>query len=144
MACVALLVPTTAPQAGGADQLAMLLSPSERPDVLGGERNPGNISGPVVYVEIKDLLFIPKDLVIPPGTTVVWVNKDQTAHTSTEENFEISASQQRPGVWNSFSLSPGESFARRFDEPGMSRYFCRIHPSTTGTVTVDRSVPSAP
>ncbi len=92
-----------------------------------------------VYVTIKDLAFHPKDLVVLPGTTVVWVNKDKASHTSTENNWDPSkpASQQPAGSWNSLPLSPGDSFSRRFDAPGTSMYYCMVHPFMVGSVSVD-------
>ena len=69
------------------------------------------------------------------GTTVKWVQNDNSIHTSTSGTPGLIA-----GVWDSGNLRVGETFSFTFDEPGEFPYFCRIHPSMTGTVTVDDPV----
>jgi len=70
--------------------------------------------------------FAPSTLTIAPGETVRWFNDDALPHT-------VSASD---GGWDSGNLAPGQTFERRFDEPGSYPYLCRYHPGMVGTVEV--------
>lgn len=77
-------------------------------------------------VDIRELVFQPRDLVVAPGDTVTWVNDDIVAHTVTTAG---------PG-WDSGQLSRGETFVRVVESSGELRYLCRYHPTMTGTLTV--------
>ena len=70
--------------------------------------------------------FAPSPVEIPAGTTVTWINDDQTVHTSTSN----------AGVWSSPALIPGGRFSFTFQSPGTFTYRCAIHPKMSGTVTV--------
>ncbi len=74
--------------------------------------------------------FTLQDLVVSVGTTITWVNRDSASHTST-------ATVGSALRWNSRRLRTGESFTFTFNEPGTYPYRCSIHPSMTGTVTVN-------
>jgi plastocyanin len=82
--------------------------------------------GSVVKVAIRDFFFDPALLSVAPGTTVVWVNEGAHPHTVTA--FD--------GSFDSGVLMPGDAFALTFDGSGPVWYFCEIHPSMTGSVTV--------
>jgi len=88
----------------------------------------------VVTVRMEGLKFTPQVVTIDPGTTVRWVNEDETAHTSTADGW--SPDQDDPQKWNSFPMSPGDVFERTFESSGSFDYFCMVHPYMTGTVTV--------
>jgi plastocyanin len=53
------------------------------------------------------------------------VNKGTLTHTTTANN----------GSWDE-TLSPGETFTRKFRSTGTFAFHCSIHPSMTGTITV--------
>jgi plastocyanin len=82
--------------------------------------------GGVVEVAIRDFFFAPARLSVAPGTTVVWVNEGAHPHTVTA--FD--------GSFDSGVLMPGDTFAVTFGGSGTLWYFCEIHPSMTGSVTV--------
>src|SRR5918995_347059 len=84
------------------------------------------LRGGVVEVDIWDFFFEPALLSVAPGTTVVWVNRGAHPHTVTA--FD--------GSFDSGVLMPGDAFAVTFGGSGTVRYFCEIHPSMTGGVTV--------
>jgi plastocyanin len=86
---------------------------------------PGHHGG-VVEVAIRDFFFAPARLSVAPGTTVVWVNEGAHPHTVTA--FD--------GSFDSGVLMPGDAFAVTFGGSGTVWYFCEIHPSMTGGVTV--------
>lgn len=60
------------------------------------------------------------------GDTIELVNQDEVPHTFTDENESFDV-----------SISAGESATYTFEEPGEYSYFCTIHPSMTGTITVE-------
>ena len=82
----------------------------------------GNVTG----VSVVDVAFVPAAIEVPVGTTVEWINEDPFAHTVTA----------RDGAFDSGTMDGGEAFRQSFEEPGTFEYFCDIHPSMTGTVTV--------
>jgi plastocyanin len=79
-----------------------------------------------VSVNIVNFAFAPTPLTVPVGTTVVWTNQDFVVHTVTSDT----------GVWDSGSLSQGQSFPYTFKTPGTYAYHCIPHPYMMGTVTV--------
>ncbi len=80
----------------------------------------------VVRVRIVDRAFRPRSLTIDRGTVVRWVNQGAKNHTTTSTT----------GAWDSGTLSPGDTFRRRFRRTGTFRYHCTIHTEMTGTITV--------
>ncbi|MGD8684112.1 MAG: cupredoxin domain-containing protein [Chloroflexota bacterium] len=80
----------------------------------------------VTEVSVVDVTFQPADIEVPVGSTVDWTNEDPFAHTVTA----------RDGVFDSGTMDAGGIFSQTFSEPGTFEYFCVIHPSMTGTVTV--------
>ena len=82
--------------------------------------------GKTTTVSIKNFAFNPPNATVAPGTTVTWVNNDQTAHTVTAND----------GAFDSGTLQPGQSYSFKFDKAGTYAYHCNIHPDMTATVTV--------
>ena len=76
--------------------------------------------------------YIPLNLEITTGTTVIWVNDDSVPHTiqSQDEKGAII------GLFNSAPLMTGETFEHMFDESGVFSYYCSLHPWRVGIVTV--------
>jgi plastocyanin len=98
------------------------------PDDIGdasGETTTDEVAA-VTEVSIVDVAFAPVDIEVPVGTTVDWTNEDPFAHTVTA----------RDGAFDSGTMDGGGTFSQAFEEPGTFDYFCAIHPSMTGTVTV--------
>jgi plastocyanin len=89
--------------------------------------------GKTMTVSIKNFAFNPPNTTVTPGTTVTWVNNDQTPHTATANN----------GAFDSGTLQPGQSYSFTFDKPGTYAYHCNIHPDMTATVTVSSASGSA-
>ena len=76
--------------------------------------------------------YIPLNLQVQSGTTVVWINDDNIQHT-------IQSQDEKGNVlplFNSPALKTGERFAHKFNEPGIYHYFCTIHPWRVGIITV--------
>jgi hypothetical protein len=79
-----------------------------------------------VPVSIVNFAFVPEDVTINVGDTVMWTNNDPFAHTTTSDS----------GVWDSGSLSSGATFSFTFTTAGSFPYHCTIHPTMIGTITV--------
>jgi plastocyanin len=103
--------------------LVVLIAPSARATGL-------QTTTTTVY--IKDFYFSPAKITVEPGTTVTWVNKGRHPHTVT--SFD--------GQFDSGTLWPGESYKVTFKGHGTIGYYCAIHPSMTGSVSVGTPVSS--
>ena len=84
-------------------------------------------------VTIVNFAFSPNELTIPVGTTVVWTNQDNVGHTVTAG----SPTSPNPDLFDSGSLSSGDTFSFTFEEAGTFNYYCTIHPAMTATITVE-------
>src|SRR5690242_4574526 len=80
-------------------------------------------------VKIDNFSFAPKSLTVKTGQTVTWTNRDDIPHVvvSTEKKF------------SSPVLDTDQAFSFRFQEPGSYPYFCKIHPTMTGTIVVAKT-----
>jgi len=76
--------------------------------------------------------FLPLNLEIIRGTTVVWQNEDNIGHTVQSQDNKGNAIS----LFNSNVLKTGDTFSYKFDKPGVYHYFCTIHPWRIGVVTV--------
>jgi len=71
--------------------------------------------------------YSPPNATVAVGTTVSWLNSDNTAHTSVANN----------GVaFNSGDIAPNARFNFTFTTAGSFPYHCVIHPNMVGTITV--------
>ena len=84
-------------------------------------------------VEIDNFTFTPPTLTVKTGTTVTWLNADDTPHT-------VAASSK---LFKSKALDTDGSFSFTFTTPGMYEYFCSLHPHMTGTVVVEATTGSS-
>ena len=80
----------------------------------------------VVQIAISGNHYIPAQIRVSRGATVVWSNQDDTPHTVTSTD----------GGWGSGEIQPGATFRYTFTEPGLYSYFCVLHPNMLGAVTV--------
>jgi len=80
----------------------------------------------VAHVSLRDFAFVPANIQIALGETIIWTNYDIAQHTVTF----------RDGTLESGALAEREAFSHTFDAPGTFDYYCRLHPSMAGTVTV--------
>jgi 3',5'-cyclic-AMP phosphodiesterase len=80
-------------------------------------------------VKIDNFSFAPKSLSVKVGSVVTWTNRDDIPHTatSTEKKFASPV------------LDTDQAFSFKFQEPGSYPYFCKIHPTMTGTVVVEKN-----
>ena len=78
---------------------------------------------------IEDDYFEPKDAVVDPGTTLMWINRGQEQHTVTSDD----------GQFDSGVLEPGDTFLTTVEGSGRLTYHCTLHPEMTGSITVGTS-----
>jgi plastocyanin len=78
-------------------------------------------------VKIDNFTFAPKDLTIPAGTVVRWINRDDIPHTVVSDDKT---------TFKSKALDTDDSFSYTFTKPGTYSYFCSIHPKMTAKVIV--------
>ena len=96
------------------------------------------------------LAFAPKALAVSPGTTVVWTNDSDVAHTVTAygDGIPADASYFASGDFESERaarsdidgglLAAGERYEHAFETRGTYEYFCIPHEGSgmTGTIRV--------
>ncbi len=80
----------------------------------------------LVHITIHNFTFSPANLVVSPGTRIIWTNHDSDPHT-------VDSSKN---IWSSEALDTSGSFARIFKTPGSFAYYCSIHPFMHATVIV--------
>jgi plastocyanin len=83
------------------------------------------VATPPVVV-IKDFEFGPAVLTVAPGTTVTWVNEDETPHTIAEQ----------AKMFRSAALDTSDRFTYTFAQPGEFAYYCTLHPMMVGKIVV--------
>lgn len=92
----------------------------------GDDAHEGGAAGEPAAVAISATAVDPSRLSILVGDRVGWVNASLREHTVTS----------RDGLFDSPRLRPGGRFGHVFPGAGSFSYYCRIHPSITGTVDV--------
>lgn len=85
-------------------------------------------SSDVAKVFIDNFSFKPREVTVPVGATVTWVNHDDVPHTATSTG-------QSP-LFDSKALDTDDKYSFKFTKPGTYRYYCKIHTHMTGTVIV--------
>jgi plastocyanin len=87
---------------------------------------PGAVEGKTVEAGMRSLAFTPAKLEIRAGTTIVWTNNDQMAHSVTADD----------ATWDSGLIEPGATWQHTFEPPGAYPFHCTPHPFMKGVVTV--------
>lgn len=75
---------------------------------------------------IRGMEFSPATLEAAVGDTLVWTNHDLVPHTATASHEQ----------WDTGTLEQGASGTVVLGTRGATTYFCRLHPTMTGTVVV--------
>ncbi len=84
-------------------------------------------AGKTVQATIDNFAFTPKEMTIKAGSTVRWTNKDDIPHTVTSDS----------SLFSSPTLDTNQTFQFTFEKPGRFLYFCKLHPTMTGVITVE-------
>lgn len=69
---------------------------------------------------------------IATGSTVIWINDDESYHTVTSGDALTGPDR----IFDSGILSPKVSWSYTFNNPGEYNYFCTVHPFMRGLVKV--------
>jgi plastocyanin len=127
-----LVVGAVVPASGCADD-----PPDARPAEQGGGPvgDGGDAPRASVTVQALDNSFRPLDLTVEVGTEVVFDNVGRNEHNVIPEPGGL----QGWGVGEDL-FAPGDTYAHRFDEPGVYEFVCTIHgvnrKGMVGTITV--------
>jgi plastocyanin len=70
--------------------------------------------------------FSPQLIDVVTGDTVTWTNNSSRPHDVTATD----------GGWDSGRMVSTAAFSHRFDAPGVTDYYCRLHPFMTGEIAV--------
>ncbi len=76
-------------------------------------------------VTIEGVAYQPAVLVVKPGDTVAWVNKDPFPHTVTA-----------PGAFDSHEIPAGGTWKYVARKTGNYAYICTLHPNMKAALTV--------
>jgi plastocyanin len=78
-------------------------------------------------IGIDNFSFTPPNRTVPAGKTVTWINRDDVPHRigSADSKFPLGP-----------VLDTDHNYSYTFAQPGTYKYFCTIHPTMTGVVTV--------
>jgi plastocyanin len=82
-------------------------------------------------VQIEDFLYDRAAITVTVGAKITFSNRDSAPHTAT-----TGASPNADGVFDTGTLTKGQSKAVSVTKPGTFAYYCAIHPFMKGTVTV--------
>ena len=87
-------------------------------------------------VSMVDNEFVPADITVQEGDTVIWVNDGSNIHTTTSGTNCTS-----DGNWDSGNMETGEEFGFIFSTAGDYPYFCIPHCGLAmdGSVTVEET-----
>jgi plastocyanin len=102
----------------------------DRDNTMGNSNTQSNLPTPVTSatVTIESFQFTPNNIKLKKGGKVTFINKDTTPHTVTPEMGSKFVGTGR--------LANNESKTIVFDNVGVQNYFCEIHPSMMGQITV--------
>lgn len=78
-------------------------------------------------VTIRNVAYVPAQITLRPGDSIVWTNDDIVAHTATS----------RTGGFN-LQLPPGGTSSVIMARPGIFDYTCLFHPNMRGRIIVER------
>jgi plastocyanin len=82
-------------------------------------------------ITIQGMAFSPANKTITVGTTIKWTNQDGVTHTITS-----GVPGNPTSAFDSGNLASNGSFSHTFNQAGTYKYYCKIHTTMTGTITV--------
>jgi 3',5'-cyclic-AMP phosphodiesterase len=78
-------------------------------------------------IAIDNFVFTPPNRTVPAGTTITWINRDDVPH-----RIASFTSAFQPGP----TLDTDGKFSLKLEKPGVYKYYCTVHPTMTGIITV--------
>jgi plastocyanin len=127
-ACGLAPIPNTGPAAVNGSSAAVPTMANMVMNTSTPGQDPTNTAVPIKgpHVTIDNFTFSPATLTVPVGTTVTWINQDDTVHTVTSVDHRF----------GSQGLDTGDTFSFQFSSPGTYAYYCSIHPKMEGKIIV--------
>lgn len=101
-------------------------TPSPEPATKTAAPAPAPAPSPVSVIHIKNFAYVPDKVTIPAGSTVRFVQDDDTPHTVTATDKS----------YDSGNLNQKASWRHTFTTEGTYTYFCTYHTYMKGTVVV--------
>gem|GEM_PF-1123506 len=98
-----------------------------------------NVSIVAGAANLADKAFSPDAVTVSVGDTVTWTNNDSQGHTITSgtgPNDPNMGSQFNSSPGYAHIITPGATFSHTFNATGTFQYFCELHPTMVGSVTV--------
>ncbi|GIU71241.1 MAG: hypothetical protein KatS3mg003_0720 [Candidatus Nitrosocaldaceae archaeon] len=92
----------------------------------------------------SNLCYDPAILIIKPGTTVTWINNDDTSHTVTSGVSPIIGGNGVDDIFDSGIITSGAIFSYIFDKEGEYPYYCALHPWMIGKIIVTNNIDDFP
>jgi len=77
-------------------------------------------------VAIKNFAFVPAEVIVAPGDTVVWSNTDFVPHSVTASDSS----------WDSKAINGSDAWHLVARTPGRHEYYCVFHPNMKAVVVV--------
>lgn len=85
---------------------------------------------------MHEFAFYPQQLTVSRGDTVKWINREDPLH-----HVKSGVSGGTPdSLFESGDLAYNDTFAFVFDTVGLFNYYCLLHPTMIGSVTVEGGV----
>jgi len=89
----------------------------------------GHSNEPTTHlIEISQFRFVPDNLSVQPGDTIIWTNRDVVPHKATAIDES----------WDTGALKTGNSGSVLVTEDFSLRYFCPYHPTTAKRFPIKR------
>jgi plastocyanin len=76
-----------------------------------------------LVVPMVNFVYNPREVTVPVGATVIWINQDAAPHTATSDDGAL---------FDSDLIAGGQEYRRTFDTTGEFPYFCTLHGSAGG------------
>ncbi len=77
-------------------------------------------------VSIRNFAFVPAELTVARGDTVIWSNADFVPHSSTARN----------SAWDSSAIAANATWRFVARTAGRYEYYCTVHPNMKATIIV--------
>ncbi len=98
------------------------LLPEQNPAGAADSPAPAASAAPII-VHAKDFAYKPLELTVAVGTTVTFVNDDDTSHTVTA----VTMGDDKKPLFDSGNLDKGQKWSFTFKKPGTYQYLCTYH-----------------
>jgi plastocyanin len=111
---------------GGGVAMAQYPDPPTPAPATSAPKAPAPEPSPVSTIHIKNFAYVPASVTIPAGSTVRFIEDDETPHTVTATDHS----------YDSGNLNQKDTWKHTFATAGTYNYFCAYHTYMKGTVIV--------